>query len=564
MVGRLWSSKERKCLSLLQSTFRSSATLLQIHGFMIVGALDANVNLVTQLIGTLSCTDTVWGTRHARRVFDHLPFRSDAFLCNTMMKSHLASGEFSEAVVLYASLRRNEAFVPDNYTCSTVAKCCALDRLTREGLGLHAHAIRYGFLSDVYAATALVDMYGKLGFMEFARNVFDEMTERSSVSWTSLMNGYVRCGDMRTAESYFGRMPEEEKDAAAFNVLIDGYVKLGDMESAKALFEAAPERSVVSWTTMIDGYCNGGDVEEARTLFDLMPSRNLYSWNAMIGGYCRNKQPHEAVALFRELLSQKRFDPDGVTVVSILPAIAELGAVDLGNRMFEFIKRNQLDRSSNVSTSAVDMFAKCGEISKARSVFDDLQTKVTCTWNALINGLAVNGRAEEALKAFSEMKTKGYRPDGTTMVGVLSACNHGGLVEEGKSLLGRMKEEFGIVPKIEHYGCVVDLMGRAGRLEEAEELIRSMPYEANGIILSSLVSACACWDDVGRAERIARRAIEMEPCNDGNYVMMRNLYAGDGRWRDAERIKRLMAERGAKKETGFSAIEEIDKKVLQF
>ncbi|KAI3449056.1 hypothetical protein Pfo_005721 [Paulownia fortunei] len=558
----IWSPRERKCLSLLQMKTHCRATLLQIHAFMLRNALETNLNLVTKLITTLSTADPHCGTRHARQLFDQMPERSDAFLCNTMMKSHLSSRQFSEAIRLYVCLRRKEGFVPDNYTFCTLTKCCGLNFSMWEGMGVHAHVAKYGFKSNLYVATALVDMYGKLGQMGFARKLFDEMTERSSVSWTVLMTGYIRGGDMGIAKALFDVMPENERDAAAFNVMIDGYVKLGEMGSAKMLFDATPEKNVVSWTTMIDGYCSNGDVDKARLLFDTMPSRNLYSWNAMIGGYCQNKQPHEALVLFQELLAGKIFEPDDVTVVSVLPAIADLGALDLGNWVYEFVKRKKLDRSANVSTALVDMYAKCGEIEKARRVFDNVQGRETCTWNALINGLALNGCAKEALEVFVEMKKKGFKPDEITILGVLSACNHGGLVEEGKRWFSKMGE-FSLTPKIEHYGCLVDLLGRAGCLEEAERLIESMPYEANGIILSSLLFACGYAKDVTRAEKLVKNAINMEPCNDGNYIMLRNLYAAERRWRDVEQIKRLMLTKGAKKEVGCSAIE-INSQVLEF
>ncbi|KAL0373481.1 UNVERIFIED_CONTAM: Pentatricopeptide repeat-containing protein [Sesamum radiatum] len=558
----LWSPIERKCLYLLQMRTHSRATLLQIHAFILRHALEANINLITKLITSLCSVDPYCGTRHARRLFDKMPRRSDVFLCNTMMKSHLFSRQFSEAVGLYVCLRRNEGFVPDNYTFSTLAKCCGLNCAIWEGMEVHAHVVRYGFKSNLYVATALVDMYGKLGQMGFARKLFDEMTERSSVSWTALITGYIRGGDMGTAIALFDMMPENERDAAAFNVMIDGCVKLGEMGSAKKLFDATPEKNVVSWTTMIDGYCSNGDVHEARLLFDTMPDRNLYSWNAMIGGYCQNKQANEALLLFQELLAGKIFEPDDVTVVSVLPSIADLGALDLGNWVYEFVKRKKLDRSANVSTALVDMYAKCGEIEKARRVFDDVQGRETCTWNALINGLALNGCAKEALEVFMEMRRKGFKPNEITMLGVLSACNHGGLVEEGKRWFSKMGE-FGLTPKIEHYGCLVDLLGRAGCLEEAERLIKSMPYEANGIILSSLLFACGYAKDLTRAEKVVKKAITLEPGNDGNYIMLRNLYAAERRWRDVEQIKRLMLTKGAKKEVGCSAIE-VNSQVLEF
>nr|GMD34836.1 pentatricopeptide repeat-containing protein At2g44880 [Ipomoea batatas] len=536
------------------------ATLLQILAFMFRHNLETNINL-TKLITAFSSADPIAGIDHARRVFDVSPQKDDSFLCNSMIKSYLDTGHTVEAMILYRNLIGNKGFKPDNYTFSSLAKCCALRKVAFwDGLGVHNHALKAGFVSNMYVATSLVDMYGKLGDMHLARKMFDEMTVRNSVAWTALIGGYVKCGDMGIAEELFDSIPE--KDAAAFNLMIDVFVKRGDMKSAESLFGEMPDRTVVSWTSMIDGYCTVGNVNQARLLFDMMPEKNISSWNAMIGGYCQNKQPHEALRLFHELQTRTKLKLDDVTVVSVLPAIAELGALDLGVRVHQLVKTKKLERNPNVCTALVDMYAKCGETGKAMTYFDEIKIKEVSTWNAMINGLAVNGCAKEALDLFSEMTSSGCKPNSVTMLGVLSACNHGGLVEEGKKWFKAI-EKYGLTPKIEHYGCLIDLLGRAGCLEEAERLMESMPYEANGIILSSFLFACGYAKDVSRAEKVKDKAMEMEPWNDGNYVMLRNLYAKERRWKDVKEIQGLMREKGAKKEVGCSLIE-VNSKVWEF
>ncbi|CAK7347728.1 unnamed protein product [Dovyalis caffra] len=554
--GILWSPIERKCMFLLHRC-RTRKTLVQIHALILRNTIDTNVSIFTKFISTC---EQLFSIRHARHMFDNRPHREDTFLCNSMIKAHVGMRQFFDAFTLYKDLRRETCFVPDNFTFTALAKSCALGMAVWEGLEMHGHVVKIGFFFDMHVSTALVDMYAKFGNLGFARKVFNDMTGRSLVSWTALIGGYVRRGDMDNAWFLFKLMPG--RDSAAYNLMLDGYVKVGDMDSARRLFDEMPERNVISWTSMIYGYCNNGDVLSARGLFDAMPEKNLVSWNAMIGGYCQNKQPHGALILFRELQSSMVFEPDEVTVVSILPAISTLGALELGEWVHRFVRRKKLDRAVNVSTSLVDMYAKCGEISKARSVFSEMPKKETATWNALINGFAANGHAKEALEAFSEMQQEGIKPNDITMIGVLSACNHGGLVEEGKRLFKAMVE-FGLTPKIEHYGCLVDLLGRAGCLEEAENLIKSMPFEANGIILSSFLFACGFSKDVARAQRMLNQAVNMEPYNDGNYVMMRNLYAMEERWKDVKEIKGLMRRSGAKKDVGSSAIE-VNSAVSEF
>lgn len=451
-------------------------------------------------------------------------------------------------------------FKPGGHTFTALVKGCTACMATREGLEVHGVVVKNGFCLDLYVATALVDMYVKFGVLGSARKVFDEMSERSRVSWTAVIVGYARCGDMSEARKLFDVMPE--RDVAAFNVMIDGYVKLGCMDMAQDLFDKMRDKNVISWTSMVSGYCQNGDVESARLMFDLMPEKNLFTWNAMIGGHCKNKQPHEALKLFREMLMSASVEPNEVTLLSVLPAVADLGALDLGGWIQGFARRKKLDGSVRVSTALIDMYAKCGEIGRARLLFEEMPEKETASWNALINGFAVNGRAKEALEVFEMMIREGFRPNEITMIGVLSACNHCGLVDEGRRCFKAM-EGFGIAPQIEHYGCMVDLLGRAGCLDEAENLIQTMPFDANGIILSSFLFACGHFKDVSRAERVLRETVKMEKECAGDYVLLRNLYATEKRWTDVEDVKHMMKMRGSYKEVACSVIE-VDGRFREF
>ncbi|KAI4372684.1 hypothetical protein MLD38_010884 [Melastoma candidum] len=551
----LWTPLERKCIYLLQSIHcQPRNDLLQIHAFILRNALDVNLNLLTKFISR--CGSSTSLARHARKLFDTIPQKGgDTFLCNAMVKSHLDTCQYNDSFALYQDLRRDDTFSPDSFTFSSLAKCCAsgFGGLCCEGLELQCDATKMGLWVDVYVGTGFVDMYAKWGRIDDARLVFDEMEVKSIVSWTALVGGYLKVGLLMEAKKLFDNVTNN-KDAAVYNLMIDGYVKFGDTRMARILFDEMLERNVVSWTTMIFGYCQAGDMESARMLFDVMPEKNVVSWNAMIGGYCQNKRPHEAVSLFQEMCSKTSIEPDEVTIVSILPAVADLGALHQGNWIYHYAQEKKLDGAANVGTALVDMFAKCGDIGMAKSLFDGMKTWEVTTWNALINGLALNGCGREALELFSSMRCKGYKPNEVTMVGVLSACNHAGLVKEGKMWFEAMSE-FGITPRIEHYGCMIDLLGKAGCLEEAERLIKDMPYEPNEIILSSFAFACMNFKDVTRAERVIGSTVDIDPKNDGNYIMLRNLYAAERRWGDAEGVKKSMRESGADKEIGCSSIE---------
>ncbi|KAL6906381.1 hypothetical protein ACP4OV_003982 [Aristida adscensionis] len=456
--------------------------------------------------------------------------------------------------------RAASPFSPDAYTFPSLLKSAASAaagasrrRSLLDGQRIHAQVIKFGFAACVYASTALVDFYAKAGDVASAREVFDAMPSRTLPSWTAIMVGYARSGDMQLALEVFSSMPE--KDTAVYNATIDGFVKAGDMQSARRVFDAMPERNVISWTCLMHGYCTAGNMEAAKELFDGMRRRNLHSWNVMISGYCRNRESGKALNLFRKLQSQScPFEPNEVTVVSVIPAITNTGAIDLGRWVHEFVWRKGLDRRANVATSLIDMYAKCGKVDEAVRVFNQLKSKEVTCWNAIINGLAVNGHSREVLSLFKEMRRSGSSPNSVTMIGVLSACNHGGLVEEGRRWFQEM-EALGISKKIEHYGCMVDLLGRSGNLDEAMEFIEKMPFEPNGIVLSSLLFACACHGDVDMAEKVMKSAIRVEPFNVGNYIIMRNLYAAKNMWRDALIMKDEINKLGGKKEAGCSIFE---------
>ncbi|KAJ7950805.1 Pentatricopeptide repeat-containing protein [Quillaja saponaria] len=470
---------------------------------MLRNALETNVNLLTKFItvcASLSFYDSPSVVHHARRVFDHRLDKDDVFLCNSMIKAHVGMHQFAEYFNLYTDLRRGTGFIPDEYTFTALAKCCSLDVAVLEGEEIHTHAAKTGFCSNLYVSTSLVDMYAKFGKMGYARKLFDEM-------WKEV--------------KYHGR-----------------------------LYRWMQDKNVISWTSMIYGYCNNGDIESARSLFDAMTEKNLFSCNAMIGGYSQNKKPQEVLKLFHEMLSTTSFEPDKVTILSILPAITDLGALDLVDGYTNSSKGRSLIKK-----------LKC-EVTKAKKLFDVMSKRETATWNALINGFAINGCAKEALEMFSLMQQKRPKPNEITVIGVLSACNHCGLVDEGRRWFKTM-EEFGLTLQIEHYGCMVDLLGRAGSLEEAEKLIKSMPYDVNEIILSSFLFACGNFKDVNRAEKVLKEAGRREQWNDGNYVMLRNLYATEQRWTDVENVKQLTGNSGANKEVGCSVIE-VDGKFREF
>ncbi|OAY80996.1 Pentatricopeptide repeat-containing protein [Ananas comosus] len=339
------------------------------------------------------------------------------------------------------------------------------------------------------------------------------------------------------------------------NSLLKMYSDLGLLESTRQLFEISSVLDLISWNTLISAYGKNGDLGSAREMFDRMPERNLVSWSAMIDGYVTNSEFSEALRLFSVMQGEK-VRPDVVTLVSVLKACSQLGALDQGRWIHLYVDRNGIARNGNVvlETALVDMYCKCGCIDEASKVFDSVRNGDVVLWNAMIGGLAMHGHGERALNLLRRMKEKKLSPNESTFIGVLSACSHAGRVKEGKEIFESMKE-FGVSPQREHYGCLADLLCRAGLVEEAEEVLHQMPMEPHAAQWGALLSSCRTYNKLEVGERVGKRMISLEPFDGGRYVMLANIYAANGRWEDVKEVRRAMEERGVKKETGCSSVE---------
>lgn len=347
---------------------------------------------------------------------------------------------------------------------------------------------------------------------------------------------------------------EGDSDIICWNTMVDGYLKCGDVEAAKELFECMPDKNIGSWNAMISGFAKCGMIEEARKLFNEMDKRDEISWSAIIDGYIKGGYYKEALEVFNEM-QREDIRPRKFILSSVLAACANVGALDQGRWIHTYVKRNSMRMDAVLGTALVDLYAKCGRLDMAWEVFEKMIEKEVYTWNAMIGGLAMHGRAEDAIGLFSKMQREKLKPNEITFVGVLNACAHSGMVDEGLAILDSMKNVYGIEPEMEHYGCVVDLLGRAGLLKEAEELISSMPMEPNAAVLGALMGACRIHGHVELGERVGKVLLELEPKNSGRYALLSNIYAKAGRWDDVEKVRRLMKERGIKTTAGSSMID---------
>ncbi|KAL4203121.1 hypothetical protein AMTRI_Chr01g126340 [Amborella trichopoda] len=336
--------------------------------------------------------------------------------------------------------------------------------------------------------------------------------------------------------------------------LIHMYSNCSVLLDARRLFDEMSHRDLISWNAMIAGYAKLGDIDTAHEIFEQMDERNVISWTAVISGYAQMNRSNEAISLFRRM-QLSNVKPDEISMLSVLSACAQMGALDLGQWIHNYIDKHRLYRIVPLINALIDMYAKSGHIDKALEVFEKMPQRSVITWTTMIAGLAFHGLGEEALTMFSQMEQVGLVPSDVTFIALLSACCHMGMVEAGWGYFHKMISKYGISPKIEHYGCMVDLLGRAGRLKEARELVREMPYEANGAIWGALLSASRVHNDVELGELALKHLIEVEPHNSGNYILLSNIYASLGRWDEVGKVRRLMRDRGVKKMPGGSSIE---------
>lgn len=336
------------------------------------------------------------------------------------------------------------------------------------------------------------------------------------------------------------------------------YSSCGILSNARQVFDEIAQPDLPSWNSIIHANAKVGMIDAARKLFDEMPQRNVISWSCMINGYVNCGDYKAALSLFRNLQMSEghRLQPNEFTISAVLSACGRLGALEQGKWLHAYIDKSRMKVDVVLGTSLIDMYAKCGNIERARFVFDILgEEKDVMAWSAMISAMAMHGRAEESLELFKKMISNGVSPNAVTFVGVLSACVHGGLVCEGVEYFKRMTKEFGIIPLIQHYGCMVDLYSRAGCIKDAWNVVKSMPMEPDVLIWGALLSGARMHGDIETCEISLKKLVDLEPSNSAAYVLLSNVYAKLGRWGEVRNLRDVMDERGVKKVPGCSLVE---------
>ncbi|XP_022732284.1 pentatricopeptide repeat-containing protein At2g29760, chloroplastic [Durio zibethinus] len=583
------SNHDQPVLSFIDRCTNSNQ-LKQIHALMIRTGLFFDPYSSSKLFAA-SALLPFSSLDYARKVFDQIP-KPNLYTWNTLIRVYASSREPIQGLLIFLRMCNESPYYPNKFTFPFVIKAAAEIFSLSVGQALHGMVIKASLGADVFISNSLIHLYFSCGYLDSAYGVFMMIGEKDVVSWNSMITGLAQMGRAEKALELFRIMEAEsvkpndvtmvgvlsactkkldlkfgrwvcsyiERNGIHVNLTLSNailymYMKCGSLEDAKRLFDKMEEKDIVTWTTMLDGYAKLGEYEAARRVLDTMPRQDIAAWNALISGYEQNWKPKEALSIYHELQQSKIAKPDEITLVSTLSACAQLGAMEIGECIHAYIKEQEIKLNCHLTTSLIDMYSKCGDIKKALEVFYSAERRDVFVWSAMIAGLAMHGQGRAAIDLFSSMQETTIKPNSVTFTNVLCACSHAGLVKEAKTFFNQMEPVYGIPPEIQHYSCMVDILGRAGLLEEAVEFIEKMPIVPSDSVWGALLGACQIHGNVELAELACGHLLELDPGNHGAYVLLSNIYAKTGKWDSVSRLRKHMRVTGLKKEQGCSTIE---------
>eukprot|EP01018_Ginkgo_biloba_P015176 Gb_08049 [translate_table: standard] len=468
-------------------------------------------------------------------------------------------GRLIEALDIFHHMDQR-AILVDSDTHASLLQACANMKALPEGKQLHSNMLITGSNRNVYLENNIMTMYSKCGNLVYARQVFDKMTTRNVFSWNVIIATYVRHGEYEEALTLYYRMHRMgmQTDHFTFPCVLKACAGVGALQQGKAIHEillrSGLEFHAIVGSALVAMYAKCGSITDAHHVFDKMSERDVVSWNAMITGYAQIGQSGDALKLFCQM-QQVGVKTDLVTIPSVLSACSHLAALQQGKEIHDYIIKNGYNSDLFVMNSLIDMYAKCGSLEDASHLFGKMSQTNVVSWTVMIAGFGMHGQSKESLRLFYQMQQLGMKPNHITFTAVLSACSHSGLVDEGWQYFKRMNQDYQIMPAMEHYACMVDLLGRSGQLDEALEFIQNMPLVPQACMWGSLLGACRTYRNIELGEYVAERLFKLEPENAGNYVSLSNIYAMAGKWEDVAKVRKMMKERSLMKKPGCSWIE---------
>ncbi|KAL5541134.1 hypothetical protein UlMin_044381 [Ulmus minor] len=492
----------------------------------------------------------------ARRVFDEMSERN-IVSWSAMISGYDQAGEFLMSLDLFAQMR----LVPNEFVFSSVISVCANLTALSPGQQIHAYSQKVGYASISFVSNSLISMYMKCGHFSDAVSVFESTSEPNSVSYNALINGFI---ENKLPEKGF----EVFKCMQRQGLVLDRFSFVGALEicsfsnnllTGMALHCQTIKRKLDTnpfvGNMIITMYSVFNLVEEAEKAFRLIEEKDVISWNILITA-CSHSVDHEkGLRIFEEMTKKHSVIPDDFTFASVLAACAGLASIQYGKQVHAHLIRTRIYQDVGVGNALVNMYAKCGSIRYAYDVFTRIPHHNLVSWNTMIAGFGIHGLGARAVDIFEQMMENWVKPDSVTFIGLLMACNHAGLVEMGKVYFNSMEDTYGIAPDLEHFSCLIDILGRAGRLTEAEEYMRKFPFGHHPVVLCSLLSACRLHGDVVFGAHVARDLLKLQPVTTSPYVLLSSLYASDDMWDNAAEARKMLNGRGLRKEPGYSLVE---------
>ena len=496
----------------------------------------------------------------AFNVFSRIETR-DLISWGSMIAGFSQLGYELEALQYFKEMLCQGCFRPNEYIFGSAFSACGSLLEPEFGRQMHGMCIKFGLGRDIFAGCSLCDMYAKCGFLESATKVFSHIDRPDLVSWNAMISGFAKIGDANEAVSFFAqmRMTRLKPNDVTFLSLLSACENPSTVCQGRQIHSCITKTGFDSVVTVCNAllsmYAKCSTLPDAYKVFEyIMSNADLVSWNAILTACVHHNEAEDVFGLFKLMIfSQMR--PDHVTLSNVVAACAMVASLEVGDQIHSFLMKSGLVLNVSIINGLIDMYTKCGALKTARKLFSLMEKSNVVSWSSLIVGYAQYGDGKEALELFRLMNKFGIKPNEVTFVGVLTACSHIGLVEEGRRIYRAMESEHGIGPTREHCTCMVDLLARAGHLNEAEDFIKQMAFEPDVVVWKTLLAACRTRGNLDIGKRAAENIIKIDPSNSAAHVLLCSIHASSGSWEDVARLRSLMKERGVRKAPGQSWIE---------
>ncbi|VFQ60906.1 unnamed protein product [Cuscuta campestris] len=515
----------------------------------------SNPFVSTALIDACSVSGLV---KAAREIFNGVVCK-DMVAWTGMVSCYAENDYFREAIELFSEMRM-EGWRPNNFTFASVMKACLGLEAIDAGKSLHGYVLKTNYLVDPFVGISLLDLYTQAGDIKVARCMFEEIPKNDVIPWSFMIARYSQNDQCEEALNLFRKMSATSvvPNNFTFTSILQACATMGALDLGRQIHchvtKVGHDSDVFVSNALMDVYAKCGVLENTVKLFMGSTDKNNVSWNTIIVGHVQMGDHEKAMNLFMTML-ELQVQATEITYSSVLCACARLAALEPGMQVHALTTKTIYIQHVAVGNALIDMYAKCGNIKDARLVFDTLSVRDLVSWNVMVCAYSMHGSGIEALKIFEKMQSMDVKPNSLTFVGVLSACSNTGSLDLGQTYFSSMREQYGIEPCIEHYTCMVSLLGRLGHLDRAVKMIEEIPFEHSIMLWRALLGACVLHNNVELGRTAAERVLEMDPLDESTYVLLSNMYASAKRWGNVSFVRKNMKKKQIKKEPGLSWVE---------